>query len=54
MHCIPEEVRSGVETQIKNFRLLLMSALGFKARMDSFCIFSHLCDPQIHLWCNTC
>ena len=19
-----------------------------------FCVLSHLCDPHIHLWCNTC
>ena len=23
-----------------------MSALGFKANVDSFCMLSHLCDPQ--------
>ena len=30
-----------------------MSALSFKARVDSFYVPSHLCDPQIHLWCDT-
>ena len=33
-----------------------MSALGFKARVDSFaCMLSCLhASPQIHLWCDTC
>ena len=31
-----------------------MFALGFKTRVDPFCMLSHLCDPQIHLWCDTC
>ena len=36
------------------FGLLVMSALGFKARVDPFCMLPCLCDPQIHLWCDTC
>ena len=31
----------------------MTSALDFKARVDLFCMLSCLCDPQIHLWCNT-
>ena len=28
---------------------------GFQNQVGShFCVSSHLCDPQIHLWCNTC
>ena len=30
---------------------MVMSALSFKARFDPF--LSEMCDPQIHLWCNT-
>ena len=36
-----------------SFGLLVACALGFKARVDHFCMISHLCDPQIHLWCDT-
>ena len=36
------------------FGLLVMSALGFKARVDPFCMLSHLFDPQIHISCDTC
>ena len=36
------------------FGLLVTSALDFKARVDPFCVLSALCDPQIHLWCDTC
>ena len=25
-----------------------------QARVDPFCMLSCLCDPQIHLWCDTC
>ena len=35
------------------FGLQVMSALGFKAKVGPFCMFSRLCDPQIHLWCDT-
>ena len=33
--------------------LPVMSFLSFKARIDPLCAFPHLCDPQIHLWCDT-
>ena len=40
------------------FELLVMSPLGFKARVGSlFCTWwKHLCYmfPEIYLWCNTC
>ena len=36
------------------FGLLVTSALGFKARVDPFCVLSRLCDPQNHLLCDTC
>ena len=36
------------------FGPLVMSALSFKARVDPFCVFSYLCDLQIHLCCDTC
>ena len=35
------------------FELLVTSALGFQARVDPFCVLSHLCDPQFHLLGNT-
>ena len=34
--------------------LFWMSALGFKAGWMPFCMLSCLCDPQIHLWWDTC
>ena len=39
------------------FGLLVMSALGFKARVDPSLVCFLACmqwTPQIHLWCNTC
>ena len=27
---------------------------GFQSQGGSLCMLSHLCDPQIHLWCDTC
>ena len=39
------------------FRFLVMSALGFKARMDPLLVCFLTCAqwiPQIHLWCDTC
>ena len=28
---------------------------GFQSQDGSLtCVISHLCDPQIHLWCDTC
>ena len=36
------------------FELLVMSVLCFKVRVDPFCMLSCLCDPQIHLWSDTC
>ena len=27
---------------------------GFQSQGRSLYMLSHLCDPQIHLWCNTC
>ena len=39
------------------FGLLVMSALGFKARVDPSLVCFHACAqqmPQIHIWCHTC
>ena len=27
---------------------------GFQSHSGTLCMLSHLCDHQIHLWCNTC
>ena len=36
------------------FGLLETSDLGFKVRVDPFCVLTCLHDLQIHLWCDTC